>query len=158
MPAEETREDEEVAVERALRALARRDHSASSLRAKLARAGLPESAQEAAVGRLAQAGYVDDGRYACERARRLADRGYGNEWIRADLERQGVDRETAEAAISPLEPERERALRAAVTAGGGVRVLRSLARRGFSEAALETVAAALIADDAPERVGYESSI
>jgi regulatory protein len=145
--------EEERAVDRAVRALARRDHSAASLRAKLDRAGVSESAQAAALDALERAGYVDDVRYARERAALLAERGYGDAWIRADLERQGVERETAEAAVGALEPEPERALRKAATAGGGLRSIRSLERRGFSEDTVEAVAAALVADEAPEGVG-----
>ena len=151
-------QENERAVDRAVRALARRDHSAASLRAKLDRAGLSESAQAAALDALERAGYVDDVRYAGERAALLADRGYGDAWIRADLERQGVDRETANAAVGALEPEYARAMREAATAGGGLRAIRSLGRRGFSEDALEAVAAALVADEPPEGVGWKSSI
>jgi len=151
-------QEEERAVDRAVRALARRDHSAASLRTKLDRAGLSESAKSAALDVLERAGYVDDARFACDRAAALADRGYGDAWIRADLERQGIDRETADSALGALEAEPERALGEAAKAGGGLRALRSLGRRGFSEDALEAVAAASVADDAPEGVGYESSI
>jgi SOS response regulatory protein OraA/RecX len=117
-----------------------------------------EPAQAAALDLLGRTGYVDDGRYASGRASVLAERGYGDAWIRADLERQGVERETAESAVAGLEAEPERALREAAKAGGGLRAVRSLARRGFSEGALEAVAATVVADDAAEGVGYESSI
>jgi regulatory protein len=150
--------EEERAVDQAVRALARRDHSSASLRRKLDRAGVSEPAQAAALDLLGRTGYVDDGRYASGRASVLAERGYGDAWIRADLERQGVDRETAESAVAGLEAEPERALREAARAGGGLRAVRSLARRGFSEDALEAVAATVVADDAAEGVGYESSI
>ena len=145
--------ENERAVDRAVRALARRDHSAASLRAKLDRAGLSESAQAAALDALERAGYLDDVRYAGERAALLADRGYGDVWIHADLERQGVERETADSAVGALEPEYARAMREAATAGSGLRAIRSLGRRGFSEDALEAVAAALVADEPPEGVG-----
>jgi regulatory protein len=150
--------EEERAVDRAMRALARRDHSVASLRAKLDRAGLSESAQSAALGRLERAGYLDDVRYAQDRAALLAERGYGDGWIRADLERQGVAREAADSAIAALAAESERALREAAEGGGGMRGLRSLARRGFSEDALEAVTEAVVAQDAAKGVGYEGSI
>jgi regulatory protein len=151
-------QEDERAVDRAVRALARRDHSAASLRTKLERAGLSESAQSAALDVLQRGGYVDDSRFARDRAAVLADRGYGDAWIHADLERQGIDRETAETAVAALQPERDRALHEAARAGGGLRALRWLARRGFSEEALETVSAGAVADDAPGGVGYEGSI
>ena len=157
MPSEEAVSAEErerqKALDRAVRALARRDHSAAELRAKLDRAGISEDAQTDAVGTLERVGYVDDARYARDRAAHLAGRGYGDEWIRADLEANGVDRETAEPALTALEPEVERAGREATKAGGGTRAVRTLARRGFSEDTLESLLAGGIADDLPEGVG-----
>jgi regulatory protein len=154
---DDVRQDD-VAVDRAVRALARRDHSAASLRARLERAGISESAQARAIEMLARAGYVDDARYARDRAVHLAARGYGDDSIRGDLEAHGVDRATAEAALAALEPEVERAARRAASAGGGARAARALARRGFTEATLEGMLSADVADDGPEGVGYESSI
>jgi SOS response regulatory protein OraA/RecX len=143
----------ERAVDHAVRALARRDHSTASLRRKLDRAGVSESAQAAALDVLGRAGYVDDGRFAADRAVVLAQRGYGDAWIRADLERQGVERGVAESAVAVLEAEPERARREAARAGGGLRAVQFLGRRGFSEDALEAVASTVVADDAAEGVG-----
>ena len=141
-------EDErEHALDHAVRALARRDHSAKSLRAKLERAGVSEPARDAALETLAGVGYVDDERFARDRAERLAARGYGDDWIRADLETQGVAQEAAETALAGLEPERERALREALKLEAGPRAARALQRRGFSEEALEAVAAGPVAED-----------
>ncbi|HEY7693924.1 MAG TPA: RecX family transcriptional regulator [Gaiellaceae bacterium] len=156
MPAEGAREVE-VAVDHAVRALARRDHSAAALRAKLEHAGISPAAQAEAIAVLERCGYLDDARYARSRAARLAERGYGDDRIRADLSTQGIGREAIEPALSALEPEAERAALALAKAGGGRRALRALARRGYSEGSLES-AAALVADDLPEGVGYESSI
>ena len=125
------------ALDRAVRALARRDHSTESLRAKLDRAGVSERAQEGAVETLARAGYLDDARFARDRAAQLASRGYGDLWVRADLEAQGVGAEAAEPALAALEPEAERAIREAERLGGGRNAARSLGRRGFSDESLE---------------------
>jgi regulatory protein len=141
------------ALERAVRALALHDHSSARLRAKLERAGVSEAAQSETIETLERAGYVDDARFAQARAAHLAGRGYGDDWIRADLEAQGVAREAVEPAVEALEPEVQRAAREATTAGGGVRAARALARRGFSEESLETVLAGVVADDPPEGVG-----
>jgi SOS response regulatory protein OraA/RecX len=122
------------AVDRAVKALARRDHSSASLKEKLARAGVPDDASNQAIDALAQAGYIDDARFARDRAEHLAAKGYGNEWIRGDLETQGV---VADGAIAALDPEAERAEREAARLGGGAKALRSLARKGFSEESLE---------------------
>lgn len=135
------------ALDRAVRALARRDHSTESLRAKLERAGASEQAQEDAVETLARAGYLDDARFARDRAAHLAARGYGDEWIRADLEAQGVPPEAVESALAALAPERERAIDEASKLGKGLHAARTLQRRGFSEDSLESVLGRTVADD-----------
>ena len=123
------------AVDRAVEALARRDHSSATLRAKLARAGVSEDVSDDVLGTLRRAGYLDDARFARDRAAHLAAKGYGDAWIKGDLERsQGVE---ADAAIGVLAPEPERAAREWARLGGGVKALRTLARRGFSEGSLE---------------------
>jgi regulatory protein len=142
------KEDErEWALERAVRALARRDHSAAALRAKLERTGVSEPAREAAIETLAGVGYLDDERFARHRAEGLAARGYGDDWIRADLEAQRVASEVVETALGGLEPERERALREARKLEAGPRAARALQRRGFSEEALEGLLMGPVADD-----------
>jgi regulatory protein len=157
VPSDEALE-REAAIERAVGALARRDHSAAELGAKLARAGVSERAQAEAVETLERVGYVDDGRFARDRAVRLAERGYGDDWIRSDLEARGVAPGAAEAALAALEPEEERAARTASNVGDAVRRARLLARRGFSEDAIERILARSVAHDGPEAVGYEGFI
>jgi regulatory protein len=136
-------------LDRAVRALARRDLSAESLRAKLARAGVSEEAQNDALEALERAGYVDDARFARARAEQLAGRGYGDEWIRADLDGQGVATELATDAIAGLEPEAERAPGEWAKLRGGLAAARTMARRGFAEETLE----ALLAQDPSAGVG-----
>ena len=143
-------DERELAIDRAVRALAHRDHSSAALRAKLDRTGLSEEAQTDAVETLKRIGYLDDVRFARDRAVLLAGRGYGDEWIRADLDAQGVDVETAAASVAALEPEDERADRVAAASEHAERLLRRLARRGFSEETIERVAAALHADGSKE--------
>jgi regulatory protein len=150
--ADEGRE-REAAIERAVRALARRDHSAAGLRAKLDRAGISEAVQADAVEALERIGYVDDGRFARDRALRLAERGYGDGWIRADLNAQGVAAEVAEAALEALEPEEARAAREVSKAGGGVRGAARLGRRGFAEETIERLLTRDVARDGAEGVG-----
>ncbi len=129
------------ALDRAVRALARRDHSTVTLRAKLERAGIPPVEQAAVVETLERLGYLDDGRFARHRAAQLAARGYGDEWIRGDLAAQGVPADVAEAALGALEPEAERAVRQASALGDRPGAARVLARRGFSEETVEAVLA-----------------
>src|SRR4051794_29442301 len=144
MPKGDDRAD---ALDRAVRALARHDHSAAGLRRKLDRAGVSEQAQADAVESLVRGGYLDDNRFARDRAAALAARGYGDEWIRADLQAQGVTPDLVGRALAALDPERDRALVHAAKLGGDLRAVRSLARRGFSEDTLESVVAEAIADD-----------
>src|SRR6266536_3206189 len=103
--------------------------------------GLLHDAQADALETLARAGYVDDARFARDRAAHLAERGYGDEWIRMDLEAQGVAAEAAEPALAEVDPEAERAQREWVRLGGGLRAARTLARRGVSAETVETLVA-----------------
>lgn len=139
MAGEERERDEALA--RAIQALARRDHSTRSLRARLERAGVSREAQVEAVEVLERVGYLDDERFALNRASLLARRGYGDERIRADLDAQGVAAESIEVALAGLEPERARAIQVAGSSGADARTLRLLERRGFSADVVELVAA-----------------
>ncbi len=140
-------DEREQALDLATRALARGDHSTESLRAKLERSGISTQAQDDAVETLSRAGYLDDARFGRDRAAHLAVRGYGDEWIRADLGAQGVAAEAVDEALAALEPERERALREAAELGGGLRSARTLQRRGFSIDSLESVLGGTVAED-----------
>jgi regulatory protein len=134
-------------VEVAVRALAHRDLTAQEIAGKLARRGASETEVEGALGRLERAGYVDDGRFALDRARALAGRGRGDAAIRADLEARGVDPDLLESALASLEPEADRARRTAEALGGGLRAARALARNGFSEQSLERALPGLVAPE-----------
>jgi len=121
-------------------ALRHRDLSTRRLEQRLERRAVPPAERVRAVETLTRAGLLDDARFARGRARALAARGYGDAAIRFDLERQGVEAEFAAEALAELEPERERALRVAASAGGAARTARLLARRGFGEDAIEAAA------------------
>jgi SOS response regulatory protein OraA/RecX len=84
---------------------------------------------------------VDDGRYAETRARRLAERGWGDAAIRTDLEGRGIDAGLVGHVLAALDPEAARAAAHAERRGGGVRAARWLAGRGFDPEALEGVIA-----------------
>ena len=107
----------------ALRALRAADRSRAELDERLAGKGISVAEREAALDELERLGYLDDARTATLRAERLAARGYGDAYIRADLERRGL---AAEDALAALEPEAERAER---FGGHGPAWL---ARRGFT--------------------------
>ena len=127
-------------------ALARRDLTAAELEERLARAGFEPKARADAVARAADAGYLDDGRVASERARHLAARDASDAAIRAELERRGVSDELAEAALAAVTPEAERAARLARRLGGGPRAARALVRKGFPDDLVERTPGLQIAE------------
>jgi len=92
-------------------------------------------------------------RYAAGRAELLAERGYGDEAIRLDLERRGIDREQVEHTLSSLPEEQERARGIAAALGDATRAARALARKGFSPETIEVVA-----PDTRAELGYERTI
>jgi regulatory protein len=113
----------ESALDVALRSLRAADRSRAELDERLRAKGFGEEERDGALDELERLGYLDDERTAAERARRLAERGYGDAYIEADLERRGLP--TA-GALAALEPERERASRQGNRDGAW------LARRGFA--------------------------
>jgi regulatory protein len=125
----------------ATRALARREHSRRSLRERLLRARVSTEEADKVVEELLRLGLLDDGRFARERARVLAERGKGDAAIRFELDREGVDDAEIEAALAALDPERERAAQLVVRRGATPATARLLASRGFDE----DVVAALVA-------------
>jgi regulatory protein len=131
--------DEALAV--ATRALARREHSTRSLRERLLRAGIESGDAEELLEELQRLGLLDDGRFARERARVLAERGKGDAAIRFDLERAGVEGDEIEAALGALDPERERAARLVERRGATPATARLLAGRGFDEGVVEALVA-----------------
>jgi len=68
----------------------------------------------------------------------LANRGYGDEWIRHDLAGHGVEPETVAAALAALEPEAQRAAALVGLLGRTAKTGARLARKGFGPEALET--------------------
>jgi SOS response regulatory protein OraA/RecX len=131
----------------ATRALKARDVSAARLRSRLDRAGVARQVQEETMSALGRAGLVDDARVAESRAVALADRGYADAAIEADLKRQGIEESLRETALAKLEPELERARRIIDRRGPGPRTARYLHARGFGEEALEAAVDADFAND-----------
>jgi regulatory protein len=123
------------AVDAAARLLRHADRSRAELETRLAQRGIGAEALSDALETLERVGVLDDCKTASLRAQRLAERGYGDAWIRAELERRGLP---VEEALAELEPERERAGRIVAEQGGGAATARYLARRGFDEDTLET--------------------
>lgn len=137
------------ALELALRALHNRGRSGAELDRRLCERGVEEDERRAALESLARAGYLDDERFALDRARSLAERWAGDELIRADLAGRGVSAETVERAVEALEPEQVRAQRVVGRRGSGPRTFRYLVARGFNE----DVVGALVARETGEAIG-----
>ncbi len=129
--------------DRAVRLLALHDRSEHEIRARLAAAGAGAATINATVRRLKQLHYLDDRRFAQSVTEQALRRGYGSDYVRAQLAVKGVADTLIEAAVAasfgdetalarralahryPTEPQRpaERA-----------RAARFLLRRGFPEA------------------------
>jgi len=107
----------------ALRALRAADRSRAELEERLERRGFDAFERRQALDELERLGYVDDERTASLRAARLAERGYGDAYIRSDLEQRRLP---TEAALTEIEPESERLAR--FTSKGAA----WLTRRGFA--------------------------
>lgn len=135
------------ALEAATRALRHRDRSRGALRTRLRAAGIAPAACEDALDTLANAGIVDDDRFALARANALAQRGSGDALIRADLAAAGVPEHIVGTALEALEPESERARAVAAARGESVATARWLARRGFASEAIEAALPRLVAGD-----------
>jgi regulatory protein len=86
--------------------LARREHSARELAAKLRRKGCDPDAVEQAVARLLEEGYLDDERYARAVVRRRAG-ARGRSAIRGELVARGVSRDVVAATVDELDGEEE---------------------------------------------------
>lgn len=95
--------------ERALRHLARRDHSRAELTRKLAAHGEADEVQ-AVIERMGELGLQSDSRYAEAYVRTRANR-FGGSRLRSELARRGIDRELIEATLATecVESELERA-------------------------------------------------
>ena len=124
-------------IEIAARALQHRDRSRREVEERLARAGIDEDRRTDALETLERVGYVDDERFAGARAGALANRGYGDEWIRHDLAEHGVAPEAVAEAIAALVPEAERAAALVERLGSTRKPALSWPERGSGEDALE---------------------
>lgn len=86
-------------IQRALGLLTRREHSRRELLRKLEQRGVPAEDAGAAVGKLAEAGWQDDARFAESLVRSRAQAGYGPAWIRAELGTHGLREDEVAAAL-----------------------------------------------------------
>jgi regulatory protein len=138
---------------RALRTLARREHSRAELQRKLApRAESPE-ALEQLLDALAAKKQLSDERYAEARAHQLA-RKYGAARIRHELRAKGVDEDIVARSTAAGERERAAAILArkyrapATTREERARRMRFLASRGFAHDTIRRLLSSDAADEA----------
>ena len=122
---------------RALRLLARREHSGTELERKLLPHAGSSEAVDVLVSELKTKNQLSEARFAEERARRLS-RKYGAARIRQDLKSKGVSEELIDRVSSEGELERARAIlerkyrEPAATREEKAKRMRFLQSRGFS--------------------------
>ena len=126
--------------EKALYLLEYRNHSRKELEDKISRVTSREAAREAAC-HMQELGLVDDTAYACDCARELVYRkGFARSRARWELEKKGIDRETAEYALDELHADWEEILgdvverkysRQLTDDTGKRRTIQALMRRGY---------------------------
>ncbi len=106
MPMDKLKSKDSKAFSAALRLLTRRDRTETELRQKLEQFGFSLSAIDNAVKKCQEYNYLDDKRYASERARSLmrTGRGVGRK-ILLDLRRRGIADELAQQAVIDAESE-----------------------------------------------------
>ncbi len=134
-------------IELAARALRQGDRSRHEIDEKLARAGIGADARAESLATLERLGYVDDDRFAEDRAEALSARGYGDAHIRFDLERHGSDGRVGRAGAgcsgAGIRPRTQstRATRRHAADAPEDRLPGS-ARKGFADESLEGIVAA----------------
>lgn len=133
-------------IDLAAQALRHRDRSRSQIDERLARAGVEEDRRSDALDALERIGYVDDMRFAAQRAESLAGREYGDEAILAFLVADGVAAEVAGEAVGGLRSEAERAAEIVARVGASPKTAARLARKGFGEDAVEGAAGGFATD------------
>jgi SOS response regulatory protein OraA/RecX len=107
------------------------------------RKGIPPAEASCAVRHLQAVGHQSDERAAEERSRLLAQRGFGDAAIVADLEQRSLTRRVIDEALATLPPERVRAEALRERIGRGPRLAHTLRRRGFSAETLDALASAI---------------
>lgn len=128
-------------LELALRALRHRERSAAEVDRYLTARGVDQEERDEVLETLVRTALVDDRRFAELRAAALVERGAGNELIRHELARAGIESQLAEETVAALPSETERVARIVARRGAGPKTARYLAGKGFSEEAIGSVVA-----------------
>jgi len=136
---------------RALRLLARREHSRRELARKLSPRAESPDALNGLLDSLESKKQLSDERFAAERARVLS-RKFGAARIRQDLKTKGVDRETVDRISSEGELERARGIldrkyrQPAASREEKAKRMRFLQSRGFSSEVIRSLLSSRDAD------------
>lgn len=131
--------------QRALTLLVRREHSRKELTRKLVTRGLDPVEVDEAVGKLADAGWQDDRRFAESLVRNRVNGGYGPIHIRAELGTHGLDSDAIAAALDSFE-------------GDWVENARDLVRRRFGETVPDDLTLRRKATDLLMRRGFPGDV
>lgn len=129
------------ATQRALGLLVRREHSRKELGRKLAARGIEPTEAQAAIDKLAEAGWQDDSRFAELLVRSRAASGHGPVHVRAELRMHGLDSDAVAAAMDGFD-------------GDWNAIARDLVRRCFDAKAIQTLAGQRKAADLLLRRGF----
>src|SRR6476659_307944 len=97
------RRRESTPAQRAVALLVRREHSRKELALKLRARGIDPAEADAAVEKVASAGWQDDTRFACSIARTRVAAGYGPLYIRAELASHGLGEDVITRAFASLD-------------------------------------------------------
>lgn len=133
-----------------IRLLGRRAHSRAELRRKLSRRGYDEGEVDEVLGRLADAGYLDDRAFADGHVRRRSA-SRGPMALAAELAARGVDRRIAGAALQGF----DRPAQVAAATRLAARLAGNLPPAGYREL-LASVGAKLLRRGFPEGVAREA--
>ena len=129
--------------ERAVRLLARHDHSEFELRGRLALRGVAPIIIDATVRRLHDLRYLDDRRFAVAAAEQAAHRGRGSDYVRAQLTLKGIEETLIEESIAAAFDDETRLARQVLARrypsapqqpSERAKAARFLSQRGFPEA------------------------
>jgi len=127
--------------QRGLALLTRREHSRFELAAKLVARGIDADEAEAAVAKLGEAGWQDEGRFADFIVRSRAATGHGPVRIRAELGTHRLDGELVAAALERFE-------------GDWVAIARDLVQRRYGDGIHDNLALRRKAADLLFRRGF----
>ncbi|MCP5150492.1 MAG: regulatory protein RecX [Ectothiorhodospiraceae bacterium] len=141
--------------QRALGLLARREHSRRELERKLLRRGEDPDELREVLAALAGEGLLSESRYAEQRTRSLAERGYGSRRVAAELRERGLAGELVTRSLAGEDwTERAREARRRrfgaeppADRGEWLRQARFLAGRGFAESDVRRALAGVTDDE-----------